>query len=413
MDSLPLFRKSKERYIFITLCFFLFGTNLLFLYQNYLQFTKNEIFRTAVTVSNIYEKETYSVIKLQDQNFSFFTSIEKNHRLNKLELIEIYIITKNISFLQYLKGFYAKSFNIQKIPQSSKTAKKQLKEMIEKQHKDTCAASLYSALFLAVPIDNKLRESFASLGISHLIAISGFHLGILSLVLYFILNTLYKPVHQRFLPYRNKRYDIMVIVSFLLFGYLLLTDMVPSLLRAFTMFVFALFLLRNNIKILSFETLFTVVVFLTALFPKLLFSLSFWFSVSGVFYIYLFIHYFKSMNRHMQLIFFNFWIYLAMNPVVHYFFPVTAKGQLLSPILTLFFTIFYPVMLFLHITGFGSLFDDILSAALNIKIDTVDISTPFIIFLFYIIISLFSIFNRYTFYLLNIFMVLFGLYLYL
>ena len=412
MDSLPLFRKSKERYIFITLCFFLFGTNLLFLYQDYLQFTKNEIFRTDAIISNIYEKESYKVLKLQDQNSSFFTSIDKNHNLNKLELIEIYIITKNISFFQYLKGFYAKSFNIQKIPQSSKSTKNHFMKMIEKQHKDTYASSLYGALFLAVPIDNNLRESFAGLGISHLIAISGFHLGILSLVLYFILNTLYKPVHQRFLPYRNKRYDIMILVSFLLFGYLLLTDMVPSLLRAFAMFVFALFLLRNNIKILSFETLFTVVVFLTALFPKLLFSLSFWFSVSGVFYIYLFIHYFKDINRYMQLIFFNFWIYLAMNPIVHYFFPVTAEEQLLSPLLTLLFTIFYPMVLFLHISGFGSLFDDILSAGLNINIDTVDISTPYIIFLFYIMISLFSIFNRYSFYLLNIFISLFGLYLY-
>jgi competence protein ComEC len=413
VDSLPLFRKSKERYIFISLCFFLFSINLLLLYKDYLHFTKNEVFKTEAVVSNIYEKNNFSVLKLKTPDLSFFTSVDKDHQLHKLNSIQIYLLTTNISFFQYIKGFYAKSFNIRKIPQKDKTTKELLNKQIKTQHSDIQISSLYSALYLAIPIDNGLRDLFSAFGISHLIAISGFHLGIISLVLYFILNLVYAPLHQRLLPYRNKKYDIMITVSFILFGYLLLTGMVPSLLRAFAMFVFALFLLRSNIKILSFETLFIIILGLTALFPKLLFSLSFWFSVSGVFYIYLFLHYFKGLNKYLQLLLFNFWIYLAMNPIVHYFFPVTSVQQLLSPILTILFSVFYPVTLFLHFTGFGDLFDEILLFAVNIKIDSFDISTPVSIFTGYIALSLFSVFNRYAFYLLNIFIVLFSLYLYL
>ena len=258
-----------------------------------------------------------------------------------------------------------------------------------------------------------MRDIFAKYGISHLIAISGFHLGVISLVLYFIFNLLYKPIHQKYFPYRNKRFDILIFISLILFSYLLFTNLVPSLLRAFMMFVFGIFLLRNNIKLLSFETLFIIVLIIITLFPKLLFSLSLWFSVAGVFYIFLFIQYFNNLNKYIQLIIFNFWIYLAINPVTHYFFGTTSLEQLYSPLLTLLFTIFYPLTAFLHIIGFGGLFDNILINFLDAQIDSSELFTPLWFFTIYLFFSFTAILYKYSFYLLNILFILFSSYLYL
>ena len=320
-------------------------------------------------------------------------------------------MTKNITFYDYLKGFYTKSFNIKIINKSS--TKITLSDFINKQHENTSIASLYNALFLATPVDKTIREMCSNFGISHLIALSGFHLGVISLVLYFLLHLFYNTLHQSYFPYRNKRFDIMIGVSIILFSYLVFVDMVPSLLRSFMMFVFALFLLRNNIKLFSFETLFIVVLFIVALFPKLLFSLSLWFSVAGVFYIFLFLHYFKDVNKYLQFILFNFWIYLAMNPIVHFFFPTTSIEQLFSPIFTLLFTLFYPLVALLHILQLGNLLDTSLLFLINYPIKPIEVATPLVFFLFYILISIFSIFSKKIFILLNILFLTFNFILFI
>ncbi len=320
-------------------------------------------------------------------------------------------MTNNINFYQYLKGFYAKSFNISILKTS--TNKIATYNFIEKQHPNKSIASFYNALFLATPVDKNIREMCSYFGVSHLVAISGFHLGVMSLVLYFILHLLYNNIHQKYFPYRNKRFDIMLVVTIILFIYLLFVNLVPSLLRAFVMFVFALFLLRNNIKLLSFETLFIIVLFIIALFPKLLFSLSLWFSVAGVFYIFLFLHYFKNSNKYLQFIVFNFWIYLAMNPIVHYFFPTTTIEQLFSPIFTLLFTIFYPLVALLHIFQIGNLLDSAIIYLMNYHITPIETHTPLIFFLLYIITSLLSIFYKYLFFFLNILFLLFNFFIFI
>lgn len=413
MEPLSLFRKRKERFYFIALSFFLFGLNLFFVYNDYKTFKTNEVFKTDAQILNIYEKESFTTLKLKSDSFSFFTSVNKGHSLKKLDTIQVYVLTEKISFYGFLKGFYTRSFNIRKLEPKEDALRKTLSNFINRQHDSKLAASLYKALFLAIPIDTALRDFFSNLSITHLIAISGFHLGLISVVLYFILNLAYSPFHKRYIPYRNKRFDIMVLISILLFAYLILTDLSPSLLRAFVMFIFALFLLRNNIKLLSFETLFIVVIAILALFPKLLFSLAFWFSVSGVFYIYLFLKYFNTMNRYLQIALFNYWIFFAMNPIVHYFFPNTSQEQLLSPVLTVLFTVFYPLSLLLHILGSADILDTLLLGAVDIKIDSFDIFTPLWLFIAFIAVSLASIFNRYCFYLLNLIMGVFNLSLYI
>jgi competence protein ComEC len=412
MDPSALFLSIKQRVMFLFFVFVLFSINCFFIYTNYKDFRSVEIFQTDAVVLNIYHKKDYDVLKLKTKNFTFFTSTTKSNKQIKLfNNINITIITKGITFFDYLKGFYTKSFNLTYLSNSHKY-KMILIEYINKQHNSKDISSLYKALFLATPIDQNIRTFANNFGISHLIAISGFHLGVITFILYFILHILYKPIHQKYLPYRNKKYDLMLFISFLLFCYLIFVNIVPSLLRAFVMFIFALYYLRNNIKILSFETLFVVVLVIVSIYPNLLFSLSLWFSIAGVFYIFLFIKYFKKLNKTVQFLLFNFWLYLAINPIVHLFFPTLSLAQLFSPILTILFTIFYPIGLFLHIVNFGYILDPYILYLINLDIKSVEIFTPTIFFVYYILLSFLSVFSKRSFWLLNISFVLFNIWLF-
>ena len=411
MEPLPLFKDKKERSYFFISIFIIFFINIYLNFIDYKEFNTSEVYQTDAIILNIYEKEKYHILKLQTDKFNFFTSSYSKESFKKLQNINLFIVTKNISFLDYLKGFYAKSFSLTTI-NTDTTIKSNIYKYIDSQHTNKDISSLYSALFLATNINQNIRELCSTFGISHLVAISGFHLGVISFVLYFFLHLIYNKIHQTYFPYRNKRFDILLFVSILLFSYLIFVDLVPSLLRAFVMFIFGLFLLRNNIKILSFETLLIIILFIIALFPKLLFSLSLWFSITGVFYIFLFLQYFKNLNKYIQFLLFNFWIFLAMNPIVHYFFNTTTIEQLYSPILTLLFTIFYPLMAFLHIIGIGGLFDDLLLEVMKFNINIKLIETPLWFFISYIFVSFYSIISKKGFIFLNILFLLFNLMLY-
>lgn len=413
-QTLPFLKDNKERRVFFYVLALLFSINIFFHYNSYKKFTTNEIYKTDGTIQNIYVKPSYNILKIKTNDVTIFTSISNKSNYKVFDTINLFLITKNISFFSYLKGFYVNSFNITRTTTpNTNNYKERLYTYINSQHPNSSIGTLYSALYLATPLDDTMRDFASRFGISHLIAISGFHLGVISLVLYFLIHPIYTKIHSKYLPYRNKRFDIMVFISVVLCGYLVFLDLPASLLRAFVMFIFALFLLRHNIKIISFETLFIITIFLIAVFPKLLFSLSFWFSISGVFYIFLFLHYFKNLNRYIQILLFNFWIYLAMNPITHYFFATTSQEQLFSPILTLLFTIFYPISVLFHILGIGDILDSILLYLVNYEISSIEVFTPFWLFIVYICISLLAVIKKEFFILLNISFMMFGGYLYL
>lgn len=96
---------------------------------------------------------------------------------------------------------------------------------------------LFNALFLAIPVSSQLRDIITAYGIAHVVALSGFHIVVLSFIIYWILYFPYSFLQNRYFPYRNRRFDILLITMAILFYYLLLTDIVPSLLRAFVLLV--------------------------------------------------------------------------------------------------------------------------------------------------------------------------------
>ncbi|WP_164967770.1 ComEC/Rec2 family competence protein [Halarcobacter bivalviorum] len=218
----------------------------------------------------------------------------------------------------------------------------------------------------------------------------------------------YSFFHQRYYPYRNKKADVLLLTIFILLYYLILTNLVASLFRAFIMFVLAFVYLRANIKVFSFQTLLITLLLIIAFFPKYLFSISLWFSIIGVFYIFLYIQYFKTLPKVFSIFLFNFWIFFVFNPIVHFFFPNTSYEQLLSPFLTIFFTIFYPFELLLHLFNFTTLLDKYIVIFLEYKISVYSFETSLSFFTLYILISLISIFNKRAFILLNFLLIIFN-----
>ncbi|KLE02592.1 ComEC/Rec2 family competence protein [Aliarcobacter butzleri] len=403
--------KSKQ-IVTIFILFFALLINILLEYGKYLEFIDEEVFETKVEVLNIYQKDDFDILKLKSSNFEFFTNMPKNEEIKRFDLLNILIVSRNIDFIDYLKGFYTKTIYFDEL-QKEQTFKDKIIKNIENNHQDEKIIELFNALFLAVPVSKELRDVITAYGIAHVVALSGFHLVVLSFVIYWILYFPYKFFQDKYFPYRNRKLDILLITIIILFYYLILTDIVPSLLRAFVMFCLGIYLLRSNIKILSYMTLFYTFLIVIAFYPKYIFSIGFWFSIFAVFYIYLFIQYFKNYNKWLLFIFFNIWMFLIFNPIVHYYFPQTSYEQFYSIPITIFFNFFYPAEIFAHIFGFSNYFDEYLKIFIEYKIYVYEVFTPLYFYILYLLVSFLSIWSKKAFILLNLLMIGFNIYLFL
>lgn len=403
---------SKNSLFFTLFLLFVFMINILFNYLSYKELKKEYIFETKAEVLNIYPKEKFDVIKLKGDGFEFFASFSKDENIKKLDFLNVVFDTRNITFYTYLKGFFTKILYFERGEKNNSVKEKIIKN-IEENHDDFMIRELFNALFLAIPVSSQLRDIITAYGIAHVVALSGFHIVVLSFVIYWILYFPYSFLQNRYFPYRNRRFDILLITMAILFYYLLLTDIVASLLRAFVLFSLGLYLLRSNIKVISYLTLFYTFLIVIALFPQYIFNIGFWFSIFAVFYIYLFIQYFKNGNKILLYIFFNIWMFLIFNPIVHFFFAQTAIEQFYSIPITIFFTIFYPLEIVAHIFNISSYFDDYLKIFLENKIYVYEVFTPLYFFILYILFSFFSIWSKKSFFILNILMIGFNFYLYI
>ena len=405
-------KNYSKRIVSIILLIFIFLINLSIEYSKYLDFIDEEIYETKVEILNIYEKPTNNILRLKAQDFDFFANIDKSEEIKKSDMLNMAIISLNISFWDYLKGFYTTIIYLDKIEKTPKFIDKII-EKINLNHEDETIKELFQTLFLGTTISKELRDICTNYGISHVIALSGFHLAVLSFTIYWVLYFPYSFFHQRYFSYRNKKYDLILISLVFLFYYLILTDIIPSLLRAFVMLVLTIYFLRSNIKIVSYVNLFYTFLIVVALFPKFLFSLGFWFSIIAVFYIFLFIQYFKNLNKYFQIIFFNVWMFLVFNPIVHYYFPQTTYEQFLSIIINILFAIFYVFEIIAHIFGFAIYFDGFIKDFLSYEMNVFRVETPFYFLVIYIFVSFASIFNKNIFWIMNILMIFFNLFLYI
>ncbi len=396
--KLNLFESKKEIFLFLAFIMIVFTINLFFQYHTYQKFSSSKFSHTEAIVINQYQKKskkgkTYHVLKLKSvDGYTFITTNYEDIKDLRDRKVRIGLITDKVSFFDFLKSFYVPSFDIELLKYND-SVKGYLQEKIAFQHEDPIMIELFSALFLAKPISKVLRKKVSLLGISHLIAISGYHLSFLFGILYLLIAKPYSFFQDRYFPYRNRRFDVTIFIIMILFWYVWLLDFTPSLIRSFVMLVFAFFLFHRHIRILSFEVLAVAVLFIIALKPTLLFSIGFWFSVSGIFYIYLFLHYFKTWNKWLIMIVINIWVYFAMIPIVHFIFPEFSYLQFLSPLLSLAFGIFYPFEMLLHLLGLGDLLDGMLEKLFSLKAEIMVLKTPLWFLALYVFSSFLAIFH--------------------
>jgi competence protein ComEC len=403
LEKPKLFPEKQTFIWFVAILLLLIVIRLAFHYHAYKEFIAKPFYYTTATVITSYEKtkknKRYKVLKLKsDEGFTFYTTTHRKENFNHKHLRLQIFPNESIGFKDYLGTFYVKS----KIKYQDKTPitfKDKALNYVAMQHENSALATFYNALFFATPLEKALREKIALLGVSHLVALSGFHLGILWGLVYGLLLLLYRPLQQKYFPYRHALFDVGMVAMCILGFYVWFVDFPPSLVRSFAMVLVGWGVLLLGMELLSFSFLVSVFLLLTLLFPSLLVSLSFWLSVAGVFYIFLLLQYTKTWNKwSITLGVIPIGIFILMLPVVHAIFGVTSVYQLMSPILSLLFVFFYPLVMLLHILGLGGIFDTYLLWLFSLPMDSVVSMIPSWLTLGYLGLSIIAIWYRKVFY---------------
>ncbi|WP_103580122.1 ComEC/Rec2 family competence protein [Campylobacter concisus] len=387
-------KNPKNRQIFNIFCLFclcIFSINLSLSYHKYQIFMDKGEQELVATVISSYEKlssdgKKRQILRLKTDEFTFYTLGAKTDDFKSGDNIFLSVINLDVGFKDYISSaFYMPSFSREKLPRkTTPDINQKLQSSIYNQHENSKIAQLYSALFLGTNIDGELRDDVSNWGIAHLIAISGYHLGVISAVCFFVLKLILKPIYARYLPFRSYIFDISIAVFLVLCFYFYLIGFIPSFLRAFLMSVAGFYMICKRIKILNFYTLFGVILFGIAMFPQLLFSVGFYFSCLGVFYIFVYLLYFApKFGLLANSLLLNLYVFFAMEVAVLYFFPLISLLQLSVLALNYLFGLFYPLSFVLHLFGYGGIFDEILSKMLAVRLSPSNLHISTFVFLLY------------------------------
>lgn len=380
--------KEWKMFFIIILCVLVVG--LLWRYYTFSKIpnTPHEI-RAKILAQ--YDKNNKIVLKLKTQSGQiYYTSSKEDLKDLSHREVRIYGKPLNCDFWQSLRSCYFISYTISLLPQTLSPH-----QWVSAQHQNPLIGKLFESLFFASFLPKEWREIASALHISHLIAISGLHLGILVWVLFFVLGRPYRFFQQRFFPYRNRIFDLGFLSTLVLLGYMIFIECPPAFLRAYVMSVVSLVFIYSHLRLLSFSFLSVCVLCILALFPALVINIGFWFSVLGVFYIFLFFHYFPYKNQKYQWIKtalgLNTALFFQMLPIVHYFFGSFSLYAVLAIPLSIVFPLWFIVMIVLHCLGLGGVGDGLLQWILQTKIQYREFYTPFWFFMLYLICSLVAI----------------------
>lgn len=397
----PFFKNTKEFTLVSLLLIVVILGRLLFIYQDYKKLKSIQgYYFTEAQVIKLYnnrgKNKDSTLLKLHSINGLDFYLYTDKEPPNRFDWVRVKLkLKKNSTFFDYLKGFFAYG-DIIEHTEDGFDAKAYLRSLIDKQHNGyKKLKTFYHAIFLADPLDKSLREKISALGVSHLVALSGFHLGILWLIIFGIVYVPYRFLQQKYFPWRYRNIDLGFFVLIVLGVFVLFVGAPPALVRSFVMLVIGWFILVLGLELLSFKFLFFALLLILTVAPKLIASLGLLLSITGVFYIFLVIKWFKDKpSWFITLIAIPVGIFLLMFPIGHLFFPNTTIWQLCSPILSVIFILFYPIAAIAHFFGLGYIFDKPLLWLFNLPKESIDITVSKYIIAIYIILSIASIFNK-------------------
>lgn len=353
----------KSGSLFVLFLLFILSLSLSY---DYYQFTKLKTFDDPLVRGSVIDQEVRLInevpktsMKLRLENGSSVRCIMSPY-LRDLRgrdvLIELQVA--KVTFLDFMRGFRARGVITEVYP--SLSLKERWYRHIASMHSDQWMKELYGALFVATPTSQELQTLIGAMGLSAALSISGYHFGILSLIAYFFLRKPYRWIQNRYFPYRHANRDLFWVVSGLLFAYLSILEFNPAMVRSFGMIVVGYLLYDRGIKIVSLQTLLVAVGVILAFFPKLFFSLSFWFSSFGVLSIFIFIRYYEHWKPWQIFLALNIWCYLVLLPISLAIFGTFSWWHIGSMAINLIFNLYYPSVLVLHLTPWGDLFDSTL-----------------------------------------------------
>lgn len=364
LERIDLF-DLKSGSLFVLFLLFIASLSLTYEYHNYSELKRfdDPLIRAEVIDQEVrlISDQPKTSMKLQLDNGSLCRCIMSPY-LRDLRgrevLVELQV--KNVTFLDYLSRFNARASIIKVYPQLS--LKEQWYKHISSMHTDEMMQELYGALFVATPMSKEFQTLVGAMGLSHILSISGYHYGILSIIAYFLLRPPYRWLHNRYFPYRHGNRDLFLMVLGLLFVYLWALEFIPPMVRSFGMIAVGYWLYDRGLKIVSIQTLLITVGLLLAFFPKLFFSLGFWFSSFGVLSIFIFIRYYEEWKPWQIFLALHIWCYLVMLPISLAIFGTFGWWHMGSISLALLFNLYYPAVLALHLTPWGDFFDPYLIA---------------------------------------------------
>ena len=179
-------------------------------------------------------------------------------------------------------------------------------------------------------IDDEIKKSYRTNGISHLFAVSGLHVNFLSIILLFIFNKI------------TKKYSKVMLFIFLIF-YAFLVGFSPSIMRC----ILFMILLEINRRFKFYFSPFTLFIFLICLFliynPYLIYNAGFIYSFTISEFLIFFSKKLKGKTNFNRLLKVSILSFLASFPItIFYSFEI----NLISPFLNLFFVPFISFIVF-------------------------------------------------------------------
>lgn len=359
LERVDLFDLKSGSLFFL---FLLFIASLSLSYEYY-QFTKLKTFDDPLVRAEVIDQEVRLIaeqpktsMKLRLENGSSVRCAMSPY-LRDLRgrevLVELQVA--KVTFIDFLKGIHTRGVITEVYPELS--LKERWYRRIALEHEDQWMRELYGALFVATPMSQEFQALVGAMGLSHILSISGYHYGIISLIAYFLLRSPYRWLQNRYFPYRHGNRDLFLLVLGILFFYLWALEFIPPMVRAFGMIAVGYWLYDRGIKIVSLQTLLIAVGVLLAFFPKLFFSLGFWFSSFGVLSIFIFIRYYEHWKPWQIFLALHLWCYLVLLPISLSIFGTFGWWHMGSIPLALVFNLYYPIVLGLHLTPWGDVFD--------------------------------------------------------
>ena len=241
-------------------------------------------------------------------------------------------------------------------------------------------------------INKDVLSSYSENGISHLFAISGMHISLFSMVIFFFIKKI---------SYNNY-YNYLVVLTFLIL-YMLILDSPISVVRTIVMFIIFAINKLFNLKISRVDLMILVFIVISLFDPYVIYEISFQFSYVISFFLVVFNK--KINNSKNKKLYMSFICFLVSFPIVIYNFY---QVSLISILLNLFMIPFVSIIIFplSIITLIFPFLDNLLYIFIKIlesvslfinKFDIfkLQLSKPsLILVIIYYILIIFSIYNR-------------------